>query len=49
MIEITREEALRRWHEAKRIKHEAVERSIKILSEEYEREYGVKPKNFEVW
>lgn len=49
MIEITREEALRRWHEAVRIKHEAVNRGIKILTEEYEREHGVKPNRVEVW
>lgn len=49
MIEITREEALRRWHEAVRIKHEAVERETKRLVEKYERKHGVKPEYVEVW
>lgn len=46
---MTREEALRRWNEAVRVKREAVERGKKILIEDYEREHGEKPQYVEVW
>lgn len=49
MVQMTREEALRRWHSALRTKREAVEQGTKILVEEFERKYGEKPKYIEVW
>lgn len=49
MATITREEARRRWNNVFRQKREAVARETKRLIEEYEREFGEKPKYVEVW
>lgn len=49
MITISREEALRRWNEAVRVKKEMTESMLKELTEDYERKHGEKPKYVEVW
>lgn len=49
MIQITREEALRRWHSALRTKREMTERMTKELVEDYEKKCGKKPECVEVW
>lgn len=49
MAKITREEALRRWRNALRQKHETTERIVKEMVSEFEREHGEKPKYIEVW
>lgn len=46
---MTREEALQRWHRALQQKKEATARMVAELVEDYEREYGEKPKHIEVW
>lgn len=49
MIELTREEALRRLHAARKAKQECVERETKRLVEIFESIHGEKPKCVEVW
>lgn len=46
---MTREEALRRWAEAKRVKRDMTERMIKEAVEAFEMQHGEKPKYIEVW
>lgn len=49
MTTMTREEALRRLHRALQQKKETTSRMVAELVEDYEREYGEKPKYIEVW
>jgi len=49
MTQITREEALRRWHNALRTKREMTERMVAELVEDYEKEHGEKPQSVEIW
>lgn len=48
-MEITREEALRRWHCALKQKRETTQRIVAEMVEEFERKHGEKPKHIEVW
>lgn len=49
MVEITREEALRRWRSALRTKREMTERMVSELISDYVKEHGYQPKEIEVW
>ena len=46
---MTREEALKRWNEAKATKKAMVEKMQKVLYEEYKARTGEEPLQFNVW
>lgn len=49
MVELNREDVIRRWKAAREQKRLTTQRMAKRLEEIYEKKHGVKPEYIEIW